>query len=301
MTLTRKSIQIEQFEVGYLEAGDGPLVVLLHGFPDSVDTWEKQVPALVDAGYRVLAPGQRGYPPSGIPKDGRYDLRSLGRDLVEFLRKVNDGEPAHVIGHDIGGIQLSSGIAEDATLFASAVWLNGTHPMTYPLIGLTPELAHYAFHIWLFGQTSINQAVAIANDMEIIDYLWDLWTPDELRAQNAQHIARVRAMLAEPGVLGTVIQIYPNLVPSETTGPHDEMREPVAVPSLLIHGALDPTPTRITEGEEQWYRGEFRRETIPGAKHWVHRDKPEDVNALLIDWLDARRSKATPPAEAARA
>ena len=85
----------------YLEAGKGPLVLLLHGFPDNAHTWSNQIEPLADAGYRVVAPYLRGYPPTEIPADGRYDLTALANDVHELIGALG-GEPAHVIGHDWG-------------------------------------------------------------------------------------------------------------------------------------------------------------------------------------------------------
>src|SRR5919112_1132686 len=89
-------------EFGYLEAGEGPLVLLLHGFPDDAHTWSAQMDGLAGAGYRAVAPFMRGYPPTGPAPDGRYDAEVLGADVAGLVEALGDGSPAFVVGHDWG-------------------------------------------------------------------------------------------------------------------------------------------------------------------------------------------------------
>src|SRR5437870_836166 len=87
------------FEV--IEEGQGPLVLLLHGFPDTPQTWDQVRPALAAAGFRAASPFMRGYAPSEIPADGRYDAETLGRDAVALIEALG-AESAVVVGHDWG-------------------------------------------------------------------------------------------------------------------------------------------------------------------------------------------------------
>src|SRR5437762_4904132 len=89
-------------EFAYLEQGDGPLVLLLHGFPDNALTWDRVASALAGAGYRTVAPFMRGYPPTELPSDGRYDAAALADDVAELIDELGDGGPAFVVGHDWG-------------------------------------------------------------------------------------------------------------------------------------------------------------------------------------------------------
>src|SRR6476660_2820468 len=96
------TVRANDLEFGVLEAGSGPLALCLHGFPDSAHTWRHVLPLLAQAGYRAVAPFLRGYAPSGVPDDGRYDVGVLAVDAIEFHRALGGDEPGVIIGHDWG-------------------------------------------------------------------------------------------------------------------------------------------------------------------------------------------------------
>ncbi len=91
--LREGTVKANGLEFAYLEQGQGPLVLLMHGFPDNAHTWSHQMPALAAAGYRAVAPFLRGYPPTQIPDGGYYDSATLATDARELILELNDGEP----------------------------------------------------------------------------------------------------------------------------------------------------------------------------------------------------------------
>src|SRR5206468_11949862 len=91
-------IRANGLDFAYLEEGEGPLVLLLHGFPDTAHSWSHQVPALGAAGYRAVAPYLRGYPPSEIPRNGFYDRATLATDIAALIRALGRGERAPLAG-----------------------------------------------------------------------------------------------------------------------------------------------------------------------------------------------------------
>jgi pimeloyl-ACP methyl ester carboxylesterase len=99
-----QTIQANGLQFAYLEAGDGPLVVLLHGFPDNAQTWSHQMPVLAASGYRVVAPWLRGYAPTAIPRDGWYDKATLATDIAELIKTLGGGKPVYLVGQDWGAI-----------------------------------------------------------------------------------------------------------------------------------------------------------------------------------------------------
>ena len=88
-------------ELAFRLAGDGPLIVLLHGFPDTAETWETSQVVLAKSGYKSAALHLRGYPPSGIPKNGDYSIRALADDALALIDHLGS-ERAAIIGHDWG-------------------------------------------------------------------------------------------------------------------------------------------------------------------------------------------------------
>lgn len=276
--LRERTVVVDGVRIAFLEAGDGPVVMLLHGFPDNAWSWEHQIPALVEAGYRVVAPFMRGYAPSEVPVDGQYDPTTLGRDLIGLAAVVNGGEPVFAVGHDIGAIQLQAALGETPSMFRRPVMISVNHAATIPSVALTPDLAHRSFHIWLLA-SALNVRVARHDDMALVDYLWKLWSPPG--TDNHRHIARVKDTLSSPGSLRAAVSIYPHLL----HGPTEAMVRTVECPLLLIYGADDVLPPALTPGEEHHHPGGLHRAPIAGSVHWPHRERPDEVNATLLDWL----------------
>ena len=95
-------VRVNGLEFAYLESGDGSLVLLLHGFPDTAHSWSHQMPALAAAGYRAVAPYLRGFPPTEIPRDGFFDKATLATDIAELIRELSGGAPVYLVGQDWG-------------------------------------------------------------------------------------------------------------------------------------------------------------------------------------------------------
>jgi pimeloyl-ACP methyl ester carboxylesterase len=283
MEIDQASVEANGVTFGYLTAGEGPTVILLHGFPDNAWTWEHQFGPLVGGGYRVVAPFQRGYAPTGLPADGRYDFTTLGRDLIALAEALGDGGPCFAVGHDIGALQLQAAVGESPGRFRRPVFVAVNHSATAGGVALVPRLAHRSFHIWLLAHEGINEPIAANADMALVDYLWDLWSPPG--SDHSEHLARVKQTLSSEGSLKAAVSVYPNFVPSETTGITEAMTKPVELPSMLVYGSDDVLPPALTEGEEAFHPGGFRREVVDGAVHWPHRERPDAFNAILLEWL----------------
>src|ERR1700716_987245 len=102
MELREGRVQANGLEFAYLEAGQGPLALCLHGFPDSAWTWRHLLPALADGGFRAVAPWLRGYAPSEIPADGAYQTGALAADAIALHEALGGDEGAVIIGPDWG-------------------------------------------------------------------------------------------------------------------------------------------------------------------------------------------------------
>ena len=106
MTTPIESIEIARagWSQTVRRCGQGPLALCLHGFPDSAHTWDDLLPALAGAGYHAAAPFMRGYAPSGVPADGRYDATALAGDVIALANELAPGERFYVVGHDWGAV-----------------------------------------------------------------------------------------------------------------------------------------------------------------------------------------------------
>jgi pimeloyl-ACP methyl ester carboxylesterase len=289
----RGSVDANGIEFAFLEAGEGPLVLLLHGFPDDAWTWSSQVEALADAGYRAVAPYMRGYPPTQAAPDGRYDAAALGADVAALVGALGEG-PAHVVGNDWGGIATHAASALHPEAVRRAVVINIGHPATFVSTLLHPRQVHHIFHFWFFQLGEMASAAVRANDLAFVDYLWDHWSAPG--HDDGAHIARLkRETLAPEGALEAGLAYYPALLNLLTTDPEtaERMQGRISVPTLTVFGDADPV-RELSEDEHVHFDGEYRFEVVAGAGHFVHRERPDELNRLLLDWLgsEAREEAA---------
>jgi pimeloyl-ACP methyl ester carboxylesterase len=297
--LRQGSVEANGIEFAYLEAGEGPLVLLLHGFPDDPRTWEGQMQALADGGYRAVAPYMRGYAPTQPAPDGRYDTEALAADVAGLVRSLGDGS-AYVVGNDWGAIAAYAAMALHPDAIRRAVVINVGHPATFFTTLLHPRQVHHIFHFWFFQLGEIASNAVRANDLAFVDYLWDYWSgPGH---EDREHIARVkRETLAADGVIEAGLAYYPGLLNLPTTHPEtaERIQRRISVPTLTIFGDADP-PRELSEGEHVHFTAEYRFELVEGAGHFVHRERPDEVNRLLLEWLGSdHREQAPPGGEAA--
>ena len=295
--IRRGTVTANGLEFGYLEAGDGPLALLLHGFPDDPWTWSSQIEALAGAGYRAVAPFMRGYPPTQIPADGRYDCETLSADITGLIGALGE-ESAYIVANDWGAIATYATITTSPDSVRSAVMIAVGHPSTLLQTLTHPRQLHHIFHFWLFQTGDLAVGAARANDMALIDYLWDYWSAGH---DHGEHVARVkRETLSADGALEAGIAYYPALVDLLTTNPDlvARMQGRVSVPTLSVFGEHNP-PHELSIGEHVHFDGPYRFELVEGAGHFVHRDRPEAVNRLILDWFAETGSELVAGAAAA--
>jgi pimeloyl-ACP methyl ester carboxylesterase len=276
------SVEANGISFATLEAGEGPLVLLLHGFPDNAWTWEHQLSSLAQEGYRAVAPFLRGYAPTEVPSEpfDTADMASDVRALVEALGERS----ARVVGHDWGALALMSAAALYPECIVRGVSVGAGHPRTLPNIFSSPEQLHYAFHVWLLQVEGYAEAALRANDFALVDYLWGHWSS---QAPDPDHVARVKQTMSEPGVVEAVLGYYSGLVRIRREKPRffqDAWTRNITVPMLVVYGE-DDTARALSENERPFYDGEYRREIVPRAGHFVHREQPEQVTRLLLEHL----------------
>jgi len=282
-------------ELQVLDEGEGPLVVLCHGFPELGFSWRRQVPALKGAGFRVLAPDLRGYGRSSAPLEVEaYDVVSLCEDLCGLLDAV--GEHAAIfVGHDWG---------------ASLVWqLAVLHPtrvravagLSVPFVPRAPapplpimrrHLGEDFYIVW-FQQPGVADA-ALASDVRRTLTTSRQWTaqwaeedpvpprrPPWLSEQELEVYVEAFERTGFTGGLNWYRNIDRNW---ELTATVAERR--VEQPALFITGERDPVARFMPAEAMRGWVTDLRAEiVVPGAGHWVQQQAPEAVNAALLDFL----------------
>ena len=282
-----KTIRANGLDFAYVEEGDGPLVLLLHGFPDTARSWSHQMRPLAAAGYRAVAPWLRGYPPTGIPKDGFYDRGTLATDVAELIRALGGGKPVHLVGQDWGALIAYNVLAAFPELVRRAVVMAIPHPLQVRKIQLIPRHVQRSFHWWFFQLPELPEAALAANDFAFIDYLWEIWSSPGYRDE--AHLREVKDMLATPGALDATLGYYRAMFDAKRADPRTElvraaMARKIAVPTLALVGG-DDLRAEVMPGQEEFFAGEYRLDVVPGCGHFLHREKPEAVTRLVLDWL----------------
>lgn len=281
--VTHRDAVVNGVRLHYVEAGSGPLVVLLHGFPEFWYSWRYQIPALAAAGYRVVAPDMRGYNTSEKPAGVRaYAIESLTDDVAALIDHLQE-QRAVVVGHDWGGGVAWSVPMRHPAIVDKLIVLNAPHPAAFLREVRTPAQLARSWYMVFFQLPWLPEAVMRAGGYAILERTLRT-DPVRRNAFSDEDIRRYKAAARRPGALTAGINYYRAAFRRD---PRESLREPPAItcPTLLIWGEQDRyLGIRLTEGLERWVPG-IQVERIREASHWVQIDAPERVNAAVLRFL----------------
>jgi pimeloyl-ACP methyl ester carboxylesterase len=284
--IAERTVNANGIDIAYLEAGQGPLVVLLHGFPDNAWTWSHQLHALPEAGYRVVAPFLRGHPPSEIPANGRYDAGALADDLAALITVLGE-ERARVVGTDWGALATYAASALYPQRIERAVTMALNHPKMFATFFASPERIQRLFHVWFFQLSPFAEGALQANDLGLVDHLWAYWSN---QPADPEHIASVKETLRGEGAVEAAMAYYRALLRLPEERP--EVAVPLmgesatsSAPTLSLFGAADPLAPSSTAEEASCFSGEYEARVLEDGAHYMHRERPDQVNELLTGWF----------------
>lgn len=291
--ITQKTVHANGLDFAYLEAGTGPLVLLLHGFPDNAWTWQAQLEALASQGWRAVAPWLRGYAPTQVPSQPYYDRITLAQDVRELIGALNHGEPAHIVAQDWGAAITYGVLAMYPQAVRSAVVMAIPHVKAALGDALSPVQIQRAFHWWFFQIDGMAEQAVPLNDYAFIDFLWRDWSP---KHQEEAHLAQIKRMLAEPGCLSASVGYYRALLRSDYRNPAHaalwpQLDAPIASATLALCGA-DDVRAEVMSKQADFFCGDYRYLEVPDTGHFLHREAPEAINALLLAWLAEQANTA---------
>jgi pimeloyl-ACP methyl ester carboxylesterase len=274
-----KELTANGVRFAYLEEGRGPLVLLLHGFPDTAHTWDGVRPALAAAGFRAVTPFMRGYAPTSIPADGRYDIETLGRDVLALIAALGE-ERAVVVGHDWGMTAATAAAVLEPARVSFLVTVAVPHPAS---IRVTPRLLWGARHFVAFRLPGAADRLRAA-DFAQVDALVRRWSP--AWDPPAGETAAVKACFRHPGVVEAALGYYRAVPPS----PPRFLRRKLEVPSAAISGADDGV-LRLSDYQRarRWYAAPHEIVHMPGG-HFLHREHPDRFNAELLRLVSPARA-----------
>lgn len=266
-------------------SGSGPAVVLLHGFPEFWYSWRHQIPALVDAGFSVVAPDLRGYNLSDKPPGrGSYRLEHLVRDVAAIARSTGQ-KRVHVVGHDWGGILAWTFASQHRDLVDRLVIMNAPHLGRFSEVVRRPPQIFRSWYLLLFQFPRIpERAIAARNYAAIRSLFRD--KPAVEGAFSRDDIARYVEAISRPGALTAALNYYRALrLPGAS---RIGRRARTDAETLVIWGEQDPALTiGLLDGLER-YAPRLRVHRIPHAGHWIQSEAPAEVNSVLKEFLQER-------------
>jgi pimeloyl-ACP methyl ester carboxylesterase len=266
------------------EAGDGPLVLLLHGFPQFWWAWREQLPALAAAGYHAVAMDLRGYGGSDKPPRG-YDTPTLTADVAGVVRALGAGR-AVVVGHDWGAWIAWSMPALQPRVTEAVGVLSMGHPLTMRHSVAGGRQLRATGRLLKF-QLPITPERSLAQGSGVVDVLTAWSAPGAIAGETVHRYQRAMQL---PFVAHTSMEYYRWVVRSVLRRDGRRfaaaVRRPLDVPVLQLHGGLDPWVLPETAAaSRRWVTGPMTYRVLPEAGHFLPDEAPAEVSAALLGWL----------------
>lgn len=275
-------VEANGIRFGYFEAGQGPLVLCLHGFPDTAHTFLATLEALAEKGFRAVSPFMRGYPPSSGPANGDYSILRLGEDVLALIPALGHHR-AHVVGHDWGAVAAyvaaNLGPERLGKLVTAAVpHLRVQRPI--------PAQLRRSWYIGFFQLPRVPEWRIRRQDFALIDRLWRAWSPGW--RYTAADVAPVKEALATPEGLCAALGYYRALAGRASLDPLTRKVAfgRIGIPTLTFAGVDDGCMgIEMFENQAEGFTGPLEMIRMEGAGHFMHREDPAEFHQRLIRFL----------------
>lgn len=264
-----QTLKVNGLDMFVAIAGEGPPVLLLHGFPDSHAVWRHQMAALAGAGFRAIAPDLRGYGGTSAPSDvAAYGVEYLLADVVALL-DVLGIDKVSLVGHDWGAALAWQLAMQAPGRVERLVVLSVGHPRAFATAGLAQRLR--SFYMAVFLVRGLAERMLTLGD----------WFFMRQSTSNRELVARWRADFSMPGRLTAALNYY-----RANARAGAFRRGAVTMPVLGVWSSGDKALTeRQMRDSARYVDASFRYERIDGADHWLQLGAPDRVNALLVEFL----------------
>jgi pimeloyl-ACP methyl ester carboxylesterase len=280
-SLTHAFCQTNGIKMHYVTAGNGPLVLLLHGFPQDWYAWRHQISALA-AHFKVVAPDLRGYGETEKPAQVEdYRIDTLAKDIVGLIQELGYTK-AHIVGHDWGGAIAWKLALSYPEVVDRLVVLNSPHPKIFrQALRHNFQQMRKSWYIFLFQLPYVPEWMLGSNPKKLLKGLLrsSAIRKEAFTDEDIQHYVDG---FTKPGTVTAALNYYRAALRNPSSSPERK----IAAPTLVIWGEDDKALSKeLTYDMEPLFSGSFAIKYIPNCSHWVQEEQPELVTALLLEFL----------------
>lgn len=286
------TVETEVLRIAYERRGpaEAPVVLLLHGFPDDVRTWDGVVEPLLAAGYQTLAPSMRGcggsvFLDARTPRSGQAVAQA--QDAIDLLDRLGIDQVV-LVGHDWGA---------HAAYLVAALWPERVVRLVAASVGYGTGIkpgdqipinqVHAYWYQWFFHTERGHEALK-SNRQEFCRYIWHLWSPT--MAFTEAEFARTAASWNNPDWVEVVLHAYCVRWGAAPPDPrYDTLQKQltpqpkISVPTTVLHGELDGAGlVASSEGKESYFTGPYQRQVLPGVGHYLPREVPVAIVEAVL-------------------
>jgi pimeloyl-ACP methyl ester carboxylesterase len=258
---------------------DGDLVLLLHGFPESSAEWLHVVPQLADAGYRAVAPNQRGYAKGARPVGvDAYHVTRLTDDVLRFAEAFGTRE-FHLIGHDWGALVAWHVAAHHPDRVRTLTIVSVPHPRPFADARASdPDQQQRSGYIATFREADAPERMFLDNGAELLRRAVAEAGPEIA----AEHVR----VLTDPGAMNAALNYY------RAWDDALDRLGPVSTPTLFVWSTDDVALGRVAaEATKDWVTGPYRFEVLEGLSHWIPEVAPDELSRLTLEHLESHTNR----------
>ncbi|MDP1824957.1 MAG: alpha/beta hydrolase [Archangium sp.] len=288
VAVTHHFVQLPSLRMHYVEAGTGPLVVLLHGFPENWWSWRYQLQPLVAAGFRVIAPDLRGY--GETDKQGPYDLDTIVGDVCNLIESLGVEKRARIVGHDWGGAVAWHLASKRPEFCERLTVMNCPHPAVMQKVLLGKRLSwaqlKKSWYFFFFMLPFVPEWALTKDDARITRKTISSASFDRAHFSE-EELRPFGDGIQRPGAASAMVGWYREAVRDGFRHAFSPKKyADIAVETLLVWGMKDPALgfEDLVPGTEAFVP-KLTVERIPDCGHFVHAERPELVNPALISFL----------------
>lgn len=274
-------VQANGVRFAYIEMGEGPLVLLFHGYPETARSWKAVQQKIAAAGYRVVAPYMRGYPPSGFGTD--YATHTLGQDVSALIDALG-AEKAVVVGHDWGAAAVYTAASSSPSKISKVVAIAFPHPraIANSLVGVFIDAPHFVYYQFPWAERLVSE-----NDFAHIDRLYHSWAAPGY-TPSADTLADIKATLRVPGATTAALAYYRALL-KDPLAISKAAKTTIAAPTLVIAGVADQ-PAQLSRFEQARpaFTGPYSFVKLDKVGHFPQIEAPDQTADAILSFLGTR-------------